>query len=299
MEKITPFLWYDDKAEEAAAFYVSLFKDSQILHVTRYGEAGKEVHGRPPGSAMTVEFTLAGRHFTALNGGPVFRFTPAVSFYVNCGTAEEVERLAAKLSEGGQALMPVGEYPFSKRYGWIQDRYGLSWQLNATEGKQRIVPALMFVGALSGKAEEAMRFYAGTFEGSSIGMIARYAPGEPDVEGHVKHGKFALAGLDFIAMDSSGPHAFTFSEAASFVVHCASQDDVDRHWDALKDGGDERAQQCGWLKDRYGVSWQVVPDALAEMLADPDPAKSGRVMQAMLKMKKIDVAALRAARDAA
>ena len=159
MQKITPFLWFDDQAEEAARFYTSIFKNSKILNVSRYDDAGAAASGRPKGSAMTVEFELNGQQFTALNGGPTFKFTEAISFVVNCETQQE----------------------------------------------------------------------------------------------------------------------------------------VDDYWEKLNEGGDKNAQQCGWLKDKYGLSWQIVPNVLAELVSDPDPEKAGRVMQAMLAMKKIDIKALRQA----
>jgi predicted 3-demethylubiquinone-9 3-methyltransferase (glyoxalase superfamily) len=155
-QKITPCLWFDDQGEDAANFYVSIFNDSRIANVSRYGEAGKEVHGKKPGTAMIVAFELEGQPFTALNGGPNYKF----------------------------------------------------------------------------------------------------------------------------------------SEAISFQISCESQAEVDHYWDKLSDGGDPKAQQCAWLKDKFGVSWQVVPTALSRLLSDPDRAKAGRVMQSMLKMKKIDIAAL-------
>jgi predicted 3-demethylubiquinone-9 3-methyltransferase (glyoxalase superfamily) len=158
-QRITPCLWFDDQAEEAARFYTAIFKNSRIGHISRYGEAGQEVHGKAPGTVMVVAFELDGQPFTALNGGPMFRFNEAISFQVDCETQEE----------------------------------------------------------------------------------------------------------------------------------------VDYYWHRLGEGGDEGAQQCGWLKDRYGVSWQVVPRALIEMLSDPDHAKSQRAMTAMLQMKKFDIAALRRA----
>ncbi len=122
IQKITPFLWFDDQAEEAAKFYVSIFKNSKLLKVTHYTEAGKEVHGRPPGSAMTVEFQLEGQRFIALNGGPQFKFTEAISFSVDCKTQGEVDRFWKKLSEGGEG----------GPCGWLKDKYGLSWQINPT-----------------------------------------------------------------------------------------------------------------------------------------------------------------------
>jgi len=159
MQRITPFLWFDNQAEEAAKFYVSVFKNSKVGSVARYNEEGSKVAGRPKGSVMTVDFELDGQPFTALNGGPTFKFT----------------------------------------------------------------------------------------------------------------------------------------EAISFVVHCETQAEVDHFWQKLTSGGQE--VQCGWLKDRFGVSWQVVPNALIEMLQDKDPQKSNRVMTAMLKMKKIEIDALRKAYD--
>ena len=158
-QTITPCLWFDDQAEAAAAFYTAIFKNSRIVKVTRYGEAGREIHGRPAGSVMTVAFELAGQAFTALNGGPVFRFNEAISLQVMCDTQEE----------------------------------------------------------------------------------------------------------------------------------------VDYYWARLSQGGDEKAQQCGWLKDKYGVSWQVVPRVLIEMVGEPDSERSQRAMTAMLQMKKIDIGGLKRA----
>jgi predicted 3-demethylubiquinone-9 3-methyltransferase (glyoxalase superfamily) len=160
MPDITPFLWFDGQAEAAAEFYVSIFPNSAIVGLMRYGEAGRDQHGQPPGTVMTVEFELDGQRFTALNGGPHFRFTPAVSF----------------------------------------------------------------------------------------------------------------------------------------VVHCRMQDEVDHYWHKLGEGGDPAAQQCGWLADRFGLSWQVVPERRVELLSETDPETSGRVMQAMLQMKKIDITVLERAR---
>jgi predicted 3-demethylubiquinone-9 3-methyltransferase (glyoxalase superfamily) len=159
VQKISPCLWFDSQAEEAARFYTAIFKNSGITKIARYGEAGQEVHGRPPGSVMTVAFELDGQTFTALNGGPVFQFNEAVSFQVNCDTQEEVDHFWARLSEGG----------------------------------------------------------------------------------------------------------------------------------------DERAQQCGWLKDKFGVSWQIVPRILPELVTDPDYEKSQRVFAAMLTMKKLDIDGLKRA----
>lgn len=297
MQKITPNLWFDNQAEEAANFYVSIFENSKVGDITHYGEAAAEISGKPKGSVLTVTFQIEGQEFTALNGGPVFKFTPAVSFLVACKTKEEVDALWKELSENGTALMELGEYPFSEKYGWVQDRYGLSWQVMFMgDGtiKQKVTPTLMFVGDVCGKAEEAINFYASVFHNAKVGDILRYSKGEePDKEGTVKHATFTLEGQGFAAMDSAHEHNFTFNEAISLMVHCETQEEIDYYWEKLS--ADPKAQQCGWLKDKYSVSWQIVPRILDEMIQDPDPVKAEKVMKALLQMKKIDIEGLKQA----
>lgn len=289
MQKITPFLWFDGNAEEAANFYVSTFRNSKVVNTTRYEEAGPAAKG----TVVTVEFQLEGQEFTALNGGPRFKFTPAVSFYVACETPQEIDELWQKLSEGGTVLMELDKYPFSEKFGWVADRFGLSWQLNLASFPQKITPCLMFVGEQNGRAEEAMSFYTSLFGGSGIDRIERYNAGEGGTEGAVKHGVFSLDGQKFIAMDGGTNHPFTFTEAQSFVVNCKAQEEVDEFWERLTEGGQE--SQCAWLKDKYGLSWQIVPTVLIEMLQDEDAEKSKRVMEAMFQMTKIDIATLQRA----
>ncbi len=283
MQKITPFLWFNDNAEEAVNLYVSLFKNSKIITAARYDEAGAKVSGRPKGSVMTVEFELEGQRFTGLNGGPIFKFTPAISFFVSCETPQEVDKLWKTLSEKGTVLMELAKYPFSEKYGWVNDRYGVSWQLFVGKSPQKIMPCLMFVGKQHGKAEEAMNFYTSLFKNSKIQFVARYEKGE-DKPG-VKHAKFSLNGYDFIAMDSGREHPFTFTEATSFLVNCETQQEIDSFWEKLSAGGE--TSQCGWLKDKYGISWQIVPTVLGKLFSDPK--KSKKVMEAMLKMTKLDI----------
>ncbi|MDX1615419.1 MAG: VOC family protein [Candidatus Promineifilaceae bacterium] len=288
-QKITPNLWFDSQAEEAVEFYVSVFPDSSVGDISRYDGAAAEVSGQAEGSAMTVPFELAGYRFVALNGGPQFKLTPAVSFFVYCDTVDEVDELFAELSDGGAILMPLQAYPFSDRYGWVQDKYGLSWQLYLGHSRgPKIAPALLFVGEQSGKAEDAIQLYTSLFEDAHIEDIARYGQGEaPEVEGTVKQASFWLHGQEFMAMDSNREHNFTFNEAISFIVDCQDQGEVDHYWQGFTEGGEEGP--CGWLKDEYGVSWQIIPTALTELLQDEDAEKAGRVMQAMLQMKKIEV----------
>ncbi|MBP1767124.1 MAG: hypothetical protein H6P98_1239 [Candidatus Aminicenantes bacterium] len=299
MQKIVMNLWFDSQAEEAAKFYTSLFKNSRIGKMTRYGKAGYEFHHQPEGRLMTIEFELEGQGFIGLNAGPVFKFTPAVSFLIACATKEEVDGLWEKLSAGGTALMELGEYPFSEKYGWTQDRYGLSWQvmfMGERKITQKITPTLMFVGAVCGRAEEAIRLFTSVFSRSKAGEILRYGKDElPDKEGTIKHAGFTLEGQEFAAMDSAYEHQFTFTEAISLVVRCDTQCEIDYYWEKLTQGGDPNAQVCGWLKDKFGLSWQVSPTVLEEMLQDPDKEKVERVTNAFLRMKKFDIGELKKA----
>lgn len=287
MRKIVPHLWYDKEAGEAAELYVSAFEGSRILNRA-------VIEGTPSGDAETIAIELAGTEIRMISAGPYFRFTPSASFTVNCADAAEVDRLHAALRPGGADLMELGEYPFSPRYAWIEDRYGLSWQLSATGPAapgRKIVPTLMFTGTNAGKAEEALRFWSALVPGSSVGTIARWEEGAPyDKPGTVMHAAFELGGIPLAAMDSGYAHGFGFNEAVSFMLYCEDQAELDRYWAALS--AVPEAEQCGWLKDRYGLSWQVVPTAMDAMMVDPDPAHRARVVEAFLQMKKFDLAAL-------
>ncbi len=290
MQKITPHLWFDREAVEAAEFYSSTFPNSKITDVTTLSDT-------PSGDTDVVTFELFGHPFMAISAGPLFKFNPSVSFLVSCDTVEEVDRLWGTLSEGGTPLMPLDAYPFSQRYGWTEDRYGLSWQImhaGEREVTQRITPTLMFVGEVAGKAEEALTFYTSLFPNSKVGPIFRYRAGEgPDVEGTVKHAAFWLAGQEFAAMDSAHDHNFTLNEAISFMVSCETQEEIDHYWDNLS--AVPEAEQCGWLKDRYGLSWQVVPSAMDEMLRAGTKEQIARVTACFLQMKKFDIAELQRA----
>jgi predicted 3-demethylubiquinone-9 3-methyltransferase (glyoxalase superfamily) len=292
---IIPNLWFDRQAEEAAQLYISLMPDSKIGNVTRAGKAGFETHGLPEGTVMTLEFQVGGLNFIAINGGPIFKFTPAISFMISCNTPGEVDYIWSKLAPGGSPLMDLGSYPFSERYGWIQDCYGLSWQVFYNGGQplnQKITPTLMFTGQQWTRAEKAINFYTAIFPNSHIGEIMRYQTGEePDKEGTVRHAAFHLDNQEFAAMDSAQPHLFGFNEAISLMVPCADQAQIDYYWDKLiGDGGKE--SNCGWLKDPFGVSWQVCPTVLSELLRDPDPEKVARVTGAFLAMYKFDISTL-------
>lgn len=288
MQTITPHLWFDKEAKQAAELYTSIFENSRI-------KSTATLHNTPSGSVDLVAIELAGQEFRLISAGPYFKFTPAVSFLVACETKEEVDRLWRELSAGGMALMELGEYPFSERYGWTQDRYGLSWQvmfMGERKVEQKITPTLMFVGEQSGRAEEAINFYTSVFHNAGLGHILRWGNNDqPEREGTVKHAGFTLQGQQFAAMDSAAGHNFSFNEAISFIVNCSNQEEIDDYWGKLS--AHPKAEQCGWLKDKFGFSWQIVPTIMGEMLRDKDPKKIARVTQAFLKMKKFDIAKLR------
>ena len=297
MQKITPHLWFDKEAREAAEFYTSLFPNSKITNITT-------LHDTPSGDSDIVSFELAGQSFMGISAGPLFKFNPSVSFFLNFDPSRDPEarnnldRIWERLSEGGTALMPLDKYPFSERFGWVQDKYGLSWQLilSDPEGEERpfIVPSLMFVGEVAGRAEEAMNHYLSVFKNSKPGAIARYGAGqEPDKEGTVMFADFMLEGQWFAAMDSAHEHHFAFNEAISFLVACDTQEEIDYFWERLSAVPD--AEQCGWLKDKFGVSWQISPTALRAMLTNGTREQIDRVTQTFLPMKKFDVAELQKA----
>ena len=240
----------------------------------------------------------------AISAGPLFTFNPSVSFILNFDPSRDInarahlDRLWEQFSEGGTALMPLDTYPFSERYGWIQDRYGLSWQLMLTNpaGEERpfIIPSLMFTGNIAGHAEEAIDFYCAVFKGSRRGMTARYPKGmEPDQEGTTMFADFSLGGTWFAAMDSAREHQFTFNEAISLLVPCQTQAEIDYYWEKLS--ADPQAEQCGWLKDQFGLSWQVWPTAIGEMMQHGTREQIDRITQAFLPMKKMDIATLQRA----
>jgi predicted 3-demethylubiquinone-9 3-methyltransferase (glyoxalase superfamily) len=298
-QKIVPHLWFDREAKEAAKFYCSVFPDSKITSITT-------LYNTPSGNTDIVLFEFWGYKFQAISAGPLFQFNPSISFMVNFDPSQDkearqrIDEVWVNLMEGGKALMPLGEYPFSERYGWVQDRYGLSWQLIYTnpEGEERplIIPSLLFVGDIYGKAEEASDFYLSVFKNTKRGTIARYPSGmEPDQESMVMFTDFKLEGQWFSAMDSAREHGFNFNEAISFMVFCKDQEENDYYWDKLS--AVPEAEQCGWLKDKYGLSWQIVPAVMDKMMQDQDPEKIDRVTQAFLKMKKFDVATLQRAYD--
>jgi predicted 3-demethylubiquinone-9 3-methyltransferase (glyoxalase superfamily) len=273
---IHPCLWFDGNAKAAADLYCSLFPNSKINADT----------------PMVVNFELAGQKFMGLNGGPMFKPNASISFTVICETDDETNELWKHLSAGGMIMMPLDKYEWSERYGFLQDRFGVCWQImkgKYSDVNQKITATLLFTGNSFGQAEKAVKFYMEVFPQSSIDGILLYTKEEGEAAGTVKHSQFILDKKVFMAMDGAGNHSFAFNEAISFVVDCETQEEIDFYWNKLTaDGGQE--SQCGWLKDKFGISWQIVPAVLGKLMTDPE--RSQKVMQAFMKMKKFDIATL-------
>lgn len=270
--QIYPCLWFDNQAAEAAEFYCSVFDNATIKDDT----------------GLVVTFEASGQLFMCLNGGPHYKLNPSISFFVTCETESEIDGIWKQLSDGGSALMPLDKYDWSPKYGWIQDRYGVSWQLSLgkmEDAGHKFACCLLFTGDRQGNAEKAVHFYTSLFDDTEVIQIVKYTKNENQPEGTVKHARFNIGEAAFITMDSSLDHGFGFNEAFSFVVECDTQEEIDFYWDKLS--AVPEAEQCGWLKDRFGVSWQIVPSVLKKLMADPDRAP--RVTDAFMKMKKFDI----------
>lgn len=293
MQRIIPNFWFDHNAEEAVDFYLSVFKDSKInatLHYPMTEEEGlADFQKDLAGKVLTIDFEISGFRFTAINADTTFKPTPAISFFYSVDTKEEMDELWGKLVEGGKGLMDLGEYPFSKYYGWVQDKYGYSWQLmlNNPEGDKRpkIVPSLLFTGERDGQAEEAMKFYTSVFPDSEISSNVNHYPAEmPDRAGKISYADFTILGEWIAVMDGGVDHAFGFTPAISLMVLCHDQEEIDTYWAKLS--ANPEFEQCGWLEDKFGVSWQITPENMDELIKVPGAYKR------MMNMKKLDIAEL-------
>ncbi len=282
--KFTTCLWFNGEGREVAEFYTGLFPDSKIAQSVK--NPGELPSGEK-GQELTVAFSLCGHAFLALNGGPEYKINPSISFLINCKNEDEVDHFWKGLSPGGKVMMPLGEYPFSKKYGWVADRFGISWQVILSKDfPQKIIPCLTFTGEVCGLAEEALNYYTSLFPDSKVGGIMRREENQPpDKKGTVMFEDFSLSGNWLAAMDSAHNHGFQFSPAISFVVNCKTQADVNYYWDHFTAEG--REGQCGWLEDKFGVSWQIVPAGLTDLIKNPERVK--RVFSELMKMKKLDI----------
>lgn len=285
-QKIVPHLWFDREAQEAVHFYVSIFPDSAVT--------GKTVlSGTHSGDVDILAFELWGNSFMAISAGPLFRINQSISFHVYCGTDAEIERIYGALSEGGTVIFPLNSYPWSRKYAWVQDKFGMTWQLDVdpVNSPQKIVPSLLFLNEKVGWVKPAMEYYTSIFPNSGILMEAPHGPEANLPEGALIFAQYKLDGYLINSMSGPGQYDFDFNEAVSLMVYCDNQEEINYFWDKLSDGGQE--QPCGWVKDRFGVSWQVIPVDMVGMMQTADKAQLDRVMEAMMPMMKLDLEALR------
>ncbi len=298
MQKITPNLWFAGDAAEGAELYASTFPNARVVSTSYYPDEGlpdfqREFAGKP----LTVSVEIDGFRIQLINAGASYRPNPSLSFMVNFDPSsdpdarERIDDVWAKLADGGRVLMPLGEYPFSVRYGWVEDRFGVNWQLILTDptGEPRpfVMPAFLFSGDAQDRAREAVDYYTSVLPDSRLGSLVEYPQQSgPAAAGAVMFADFTLAGQWFVAMDSAAEMSEGFTPGYSLSVECTDQDEIDRLWDALSSVPE--AEQCGWCVDRFGVSWQVVPERMDELMEAPG------AFQAMLEMKKLVIADLHA-----
>jgi predicted 3-demethylubiquinone-9 3-methyltransferase (glyoxalase superfamily) len=295
MQKIVPNLWFNQSAAKAARFYASIFPRARVVDTQYYPTDGLlDFQTEFAGQELTVSFVLDGYRFVAINAGAEFKVNPSVSFMLNFDPASDpdardhLDALWTALAEGGEVLMPLGEYPHSPHYGWVQDRFGISWQLILTNpaGAPRpfIVPTLLFGNQAQNRAAEAAAYYAAAFPGSRIGTDVRYpvqtGPASP---GAVMFTDVELFGQWFALMDAAVEQDYTFNCGVSLMLECADQPEIDRYWQLLS--AVPEAEQCGWCADKFGLSWQIVPAKLGELILNADSYAK------LMGMKKIEISA--------
>lgn len=272
-KQITPCLWYNNQAKNAAAFYCAVFSDSKITTQ----------------SPIVTEINISGQKFVLLDGGPMYKPNPSISFYYVCEQAKDIDLIWKELEKEGTVLMPLGSYPWNERYGWITDKFGISWQLaldNVSKVGQRITPCLTFSGPLYGHVDEAITYYSSIFANNRIDEVLQYPVNAPlGIMDKMKHAKITLNNQKFILMESGHHHNFSFSEGVSLSIYCDTQQEIDYYWERLTENGEE--SMCGWLKDKFGVSWQIIPTILGKIMGDP--AKAGKAVQAFMSMRKLNI----------
>lgn len=245
-------LWTNGNAEEMSAYYSQVFKNYKLLSQT----------------SLVYNIEINGFKIMLLNAVSKFEINPSISFFYYCQSSEEAAELWCKLKLDSKVLMDLGKYPWAQNYGWIQDQYGVNWQIfyspeNKNAGK--ILPSLMFTGINNGKLSHAISFYQDVFKTENTNnIIVKYADEDPDTTGNIMYSEFSLMDYSIVAMENSGSHDFQFNEGVSIVVECETQDEIDHYWFKLSEGGS--LGQCGWLKDQYGISWQIVPKIMEEIM---------------------------------
>lgn len=266
-----PCLWFDNNSRDAADFYVSAFPSSKILD----------------SNPLVTTFELIGTKFMALNGGPMYKMTPAFSFSVYHENEMETRRLYNLLSKHGNILIPLDKYDWSPLYAWVEDKFGVSWQLDANSSgqKEKIIPTLLFVNQKNTMVKDAVEYYKNIFPGSDTIFEAPFPPGTGMPEGSLLFARFRLNENVINIMCSTEYHDYDFTPGNSIVIECETQEEIDFYWEKL--GKDGLYSMCGWLEDKYGVSWQIIPSVLPGLMMDPE--KAGKVAQAFMKMQKLEI----------
>ena len=267
---IFPCFWFNQNGAEAAKFYTSIFQNSKITLDT----------------PMVINIEIKGQKLMFLNGGPMFQPNLTLSLMMMCDSKEEAESYYQKLSEKGKVMMELDSYPWSESYAWVEDQYGISWQINYTkEYQQKFSPVMMFTGQNNGKCKEALEYYTSVFPNSSIESVMEYQEGQGDTAGNVAHSQFVVNDYLMMAMDSSHDHQAQFTEGTSMTIMTRDQEETDYYWNEFTKEGQE--SMCGWLKDKYGFSWQIVPHRLIELTNTHEVERAQKAFAAMMKMKKI------------
>ncbi len=277
-QEISTCIWCNHTAHAMAQLYTTAFPHASVVQ----------------DSGITINMLIGDTHLLLLNGGPHFSPNASLSLFTIIKGEEELQKAWQALTDGGRIMMPLDKYPWSLQYGWVEDKYGVSWQLSLPMEDalpKTITPCLMFSGPNAGKAAEAIDFYLSVIKPSHIKLIDHYSETDADVKGYIKHAQLMLGETCLIAMDSSNEQGATFSEGMSLILHCHTQEEIDGYWEKLAAGGSHA--MCGWLKDKFGVSWQIVPTALSKLLQNS--ASAHKVMQALMQMKKLVIADLEAA----
>ena len=285
---LMPAFWCNGTLAEQTRAYAGLFP-------------GALIDGRPaavwgPG-AMAALLTLDGCDVQLIDGGPMYAPTPALSLFVQRQTEAGVRALWDGLADGGTVLMPLDAWPWARLFGWVQDRWGVTWPVNLGplhEVGRAITPYLTFTGPAAGKARAALDLYARALPGLTVDGIHDHDGSGPDPAGTVMHAQIRLRGGTMMLSDSAHPHAWGFTPGTSLSVLCDTQDQVDRLWDLLSSEGGQPAR-CGWLTDPFGVSWQIVPRLLHDTMLTGTADQKARLVAAFLPMGKLDIATLAAA----
>lgn len=282
MNKIWTCIWVDKEAEELSEFYQKVFANSSINGISHYPKATEKVSGKKAGTVMTVEMKIENLNLLILNGGSFYKFNPSFSFMVFCENEEEIKSKWNILSEKGEIRMGLDNYPWASLYGWTTDKFGVEWQLILVPSDQKICPAFLYVNDMYGKGEDAIKYYTSIFPHSRVGMMAKDEKNDT-----VQYAEFYLENQKFVLMEGPGDHPHRLNNSCSLIVNCRNQQEIDHYWEILSHSG--KIEECGWLKDKFGLSWQITPADFIKLLKQGDDQEINKMFEVLLTMKKIEL----------